>query len=245
MQNLKYKILLACCGLLLAAPLWGQNSSTNSDLLLADSLFAAGKYTESIELYEQILKENQQFSHGMLLKMAFIKEGLGDFSQALYYLNIYYAQTSDKRALRKMEDLAKQHQLIGYQFTDLEFFRTLFKRFYVQLVGVLVAMALFIFSFIIWQKRRGIRPLAPGVIFVLVLGLLFALINFGQGSNKAIILTDQAYVREAPSSAADVVGIIGRGNRVQIFNQNDVWVKVKWEDRQVYVRESHLALIES
>ena len=261
MQNLIYKILRASqslklslnlgwffgliLSLFLAGPLHAQNSSAQEDLLLADSLFAAGKYTESFELYETILRSHQQLSQGMLLKMAFIKEGLGDFSQALYYLNLYYANTSDKRALRKMEELARQHQLQGYQFTDLEFFRTFFQRFNLHIIFGLVATALFIFSLIVWQKRRGLQPVGTGVVFVLLLGLLFTVINFGRGDNRAIILTDQAYLREAPSSAADVVGIIGKGHRVQVYRQNDVWVKIKWEDRKVYVRENHLARIES
>ncbi|MGB3465691.1 MAG: hypothetical protein WBA74_10490, partial [Cyclobacteriaceae bacterium] len=53
-------------------------------LTTADSLFQAKKYTESFELYEQIIVEDMAYSPAMLLKMAFIKEGLGDYSNALY-----------------------------------------------------------------------------------------------------------------------------------------------------------------
>jgi uncharacterized protein YgiM (DUF1202 family) len=60
------------------------------ELVKADSLFEQKKYTESFDLYEQILDEEQLASPKMLLKMAFIKEGLGDYSRALYFLNVYY-----------------------------------------------------------------------------------------------------------------------------------------------------------
>jgi hypothetical protein len=52
----------------------------------------------------------------MLLKMAFVKEGLGDYSNALYYLNLYYLKTYDKKVLKKMENLAERyHKLEGYE----------------------------------------------------------------------------------------------------------------------------------
>jgi uncharacterized protein YgiM (DUF1202 family) len=246
MQNLLYKIVIA--SFLLAAPvmIYGQTGSVNSDLQLADSLFAAGKYTESIDLYESLLEENQVYTNGMLLKMAFIKEGLGEYSQALYYLNLYYAKTSDKRALRKMETIAKQYDLTGYQFSDIEFFRTVYKRYSFHIIAALLALALFTFSYIFWQKRRyQRRPVVGGIFFVILLALLFVVINFGEGYPKAIILSDQAYLRSAPSSGADVVGILDKGNRVSVQNREDVWVKISWEDQSAYIRESHLAEIES
>lgn len=246
MQNLICKILLAFFVMVLPTFTWAQNSESNNDLMLADSLFSAKKYTESFELYSSILTKDQQYSQGMLLKMAFIKEGLGDFSQALYYLNLYYSKTSDKRALRKMETLARQYELQGYQFSDMEFFQTIYKRFSIHIILALLSLALFTFSMILWQKKKQEhRPVASGILFVLVLAVLFGLINFGQERSKAIILTDQAYVRKAPSSGADVVGLIGKGNRVVVLSKEDVWVKITWDEKPVYIRESHLAEIES
>ena len=80
---------------------------------------------------------------------------------------------------------------------------------------------------------------------MILLALLFVVINFGEGYPKAIILSDEAYLRSAPSSGADVVGILDKGNRVSVQNREDVWVKISWEDQSAYIRESHLAEIES
>lgn len=246
MQNLFYKILIPTGLICMAFPLLCQTGNPNTSLELADSLFIEEKYTESLELYESILKEEQQYSSGMLLKMAFIKEGLGNYSEALYLLNLFYSKTSDKRALRKMEQLADKHQLNGYQYTDMEFFRTVYKRYHFHVIAALVAFALFVFTFILYQKRREQhRPLAAGIFFVLILTALFGLINFGQGRDRAIVLTDQAYLRVGPSSGANVAEIIGKGHRVEIVGKKDVWVKIYWNDRPLYIRESHLGIIES
>ena len=43
----------------------------------------------------------------MLLKMAYIQEGLEQYPEALYYLNLYYNQNPSKKVLAKMETLAE------------------------------------------------------------------------------------------------------------------------------------------
>jgi tetratricopeptide (TPR) repeat protein len=246
MQNVFNKFLLLT-GLLLASfQLVAQVSNPNANLQLADSLFAQEKYTESLELYENILNQGQLYTPGMLMKMAFIKEGLGNYSEALFLLNLFYAKTSDKRALRKMEELARQHNLDGYQFNDMEFFRTVYKRYHFHIVGGLVAFALFIFTLILYQKRqRHHRPVTAGILFVIILAALFGLINFGEGRNRAVVLTDQAYLRVGPSSGANVAEIINKGHRVEVVGQKDVWVLINWNNRPLYIRESHLGIIES
>ena len=246
MQNLFYKILIPTGLVCLTLSVSAQTDDVNTTLVLADSLFAQEKYTESLELYRDILNDDKQYTTGMLLKMAFINEGLGDYSKALYLLNMFYSKTSDKRALRKMEELARVHQLDGYQFTDMEFFRTVYKRYYYHIIASLVVIALFVFSLILFRKRRRQhRPILAGICFVFILAVLFGLINFGYGRDRAIVLSEEAYLRAGPSSGANVTEIIGRGHRVEVISKRDVWVKINWNNRPVYIRESHLGLIES
>ena len=64
---MKKALLLFACALLLPVMLQAQ---TDEDLLLADSLFAMGRYTQSLAAYEQILDEKETYTPAMLLKMA-------------------------------------------------------------------------------------------------------------------------------------------------------------------------------
>jgi hypothetical protein len=114
-------------------------------LLLADSLFAQKKYTQSFELYHDIQKSDKKTSSAMLLKMAFIKEGLGDYTNALYYLNLYYLKTYNKRVLKKMENLAEQNKLAGYNYDDAEFFLNLYHQYQLQIDLLLTALILLYF----------------------------------------------------------------------------------------------------
>src|SRR5690348_1763124 len=70
----------------------------------ADSLFQAKQYTQSLALYQSVFNE-KKYSPAMLLKMAYIQEGLGKIGQTLYYLRLYYLASDDEQALHKMEEL--------------------------------------------------------------------------------------------------------------------------------------------
>ena len=82
----------------------------------------------------------------MLLKMAFIKEGLGDYTNALYYLNLYYLKTYNKRVLKKMENLAEQNKLSGYNYDDVEFFLNIYHKFQFQ-IDLLILTLILLFYF--------------------------------------------------------------------------------------------------
>ncbi|MEQ9231021.1 MAG: hypothetical protein RIF46_10095, partial [Cyclobacteriaceae bacterium] len=103
-------------------------SAQQSNVDLGDSLFQEKKYTEAFELYQTSF-QNGEASPSMFLKMAFIKEGLGDYVHALFYLSKYYSLTTDKTVLVKMSDLANENGLAGYSVGDADFFKTALLRF--------------------------------------------------------------------------------------------------------------------
>src|SRR5699024_6607043 len=140
MQKLKNKFPVLIVLLLLFSTQTTKAQSDESILKKADSLFEANRYTQSLALYHQLFKEQDAYSPQMLLKMAFINEGLGNYSKALYYLNIYYLKTSDKEVRLKIEELAEKHQLSGYQFTDVDFFLNFYHRYLSELIFLGLAL---------------------------------------------------------------------------------------------------------
>src|SRR5688572_873023 len=77
-------------------------------LQTADSLFRTKRYTQSLEHYEEILRQ-KQYSAAMLLKMAYVYEGLNQIGSAMYYLNLYHIATNDKSVIEKMNELATKY----------------------------------------------------------------------------------------------------------------------------------------
>lgn len=237
--NLQNIITIVFFGLFLNLSARAENIP--ADLEIADSLFNLRKYTQSFEIYERIVNTGQETSPAMLLKMAYIKEGLGDFSSALYYLNLYYLQTHNKRALRKMEDLAKKYGLTGYDYTDVEFFMNVFYKYYSTIIYVLSAFCIILIGYMVFKKFRW--KVNPGFSFfylIFIIGLLFYVVNYGKKYQKGIIINPETYLMDGPSSGSKLVAIADIGHRVQVLGKEDVWVKIRWEGNPVYVKENNL-----
>ena len=242
MQSIASKITVAVITYVFFSTQASYNQGVTSKLDQADSLFDSKKYTESFELYQSILIEGQA-TPGMLLKMAFIKEGLGSYSQALYYLNIYYLKTANKRVLTKMGELAKEHNLEGYQYSDLEFFKTLLLKYYNFYLAVIGFIIIGLLALLIFQKRKQKPVTAIGIGMVLTLALMFYMINFATWTSKGILVSDDTYIMNAPASGAELVAIVNDGHRVPVLGKTDVWYKIEWDGEPAYIREGNLLLI--
>lgn len=210
----------------------------------ADSLFKLQKYTESFEIYEQLLDENNEASPQMLMKMAYIKEGLGDYSQALLYLNRYYLQTSDKRAQNKMEKLATEHSLNGYSLSDTTFIKGLVNKYYVAFNLLVLGITLFLFGIVLYRKiKSGSNAKPYAVSAVVVLLIFFWVTNFELSEPQGIITENHAYLMTGPSAGADLVEVVQKGHRLKILDEEGIWVKVDWNGQEVYIRSKMIKRI--
>ncbi len=237
----KLPLLLGIISSGIFLPLRGQ--VFEQSLATADSLFELSKYTESFKIYQEFHDRNQG-SPSMLLKMAFIKEGLNDYPAALYYLNRYYLLTSNERVLKKMDDLAEDHNLVGYEYTDLDFFLSYYYKFQNEVNLAILGIALLLFALILYRRiKTGERPVVAGILFVITLGLLSYLVNFGIRYKKGIILESPAYLMSGPSAGSDVLAVVDKGHKVEILGTKDVWVKIKWGEKVAYLKENKIRQI--
>jgi uncharacterized protein YgiM (DUF1202 family) len=55
---------------------------------------------------------------------------------------------------------------------------------------------------------------------------------------SVITSENKVYLMEGPSAGASVSGIVSSGNQLQVLGKEDVWLKVKWMDKKVFVKES-------
>ncbi|HBH23438.1 MAG TPA: hypothetical protein DDY13_08445 [Cytophagales bacterium] len=213
----------------------------DKDIVLADSLFQARKYTQSFDLYHDILHKHSAYSPAMLIKMAFIKEGLSDYPSALYYLNLYYQVSAQKKVLEKMEKLAETHGLSGYNYDDLEYFQFVYKKNKWIIVTALAAIALGLMVWTIIEKRKTQKVNGSLSIFVVVfLTLAFVMLNFSPQKPKGIIQSPVTHIMEGPSIGAEVIDVIKGGHRVNINDRKDIWVEIEWKNNRAYVHKNHL-----
>jgi hypothetical protein len=225
--------------------------STDAALLRsADSLFANRQYTEAFGQYEQLFAQQKEVSSALLLKMAFIQESTGDYSEALYYLNEYYLLTSDEAAVQKMQQLSEQHNLRGYAYTDYQLFYNYLREYRYYVIYGLIALVMLGLIFLVLSRKRetrlgqAARPYGWGIACLLVLGLLWYMTNASLEPRQAIIMEDHTYIMAAPSSGAEVVYIGEKGHRVPIGKQEDVWTQIEWDGKPAYVRRGNLREID-
>lgn len=214
--------------------------SAQQQLPPIDSLFNEGKYTEALTAYETVYN-GSQVSPGMLLKMAFIHDGLGQYEKALLYLNQYYQRSANRLVIGKIEDLATENELSGYVYDDTHYFLALLNKYRIWFLGALSLTLLLLSIYIIRKIKEQEKPISAMIIQVFVV-LLLAIGNNIEGQAKAIV-SDQSLLRSGPSAGAEPVSMISKGHRVNVVEIGSVWTQILWEGDVVFIRNGRLLLI--
>lgn len=236
---LKIFKLILFLPLLIGQPSFAQELSAPQQT--ADSLFSAHQYMQAFQAYEAILHQSDLYSPSMLLKMAYIKEGQRDFTGAMYFLHLYYAKQPSRSVLRKMEELAQSHGLIGYEYNDLKFFSTQFQKHYTKLLELMMIAAVMTATVLLlrrWKGRKVTRPTMAAYGGFLLFILFY--LNFLSLGQEGIVRNDQVAVMSAPSAGASWLATASQGHKVRILGEQDTWYRIKWNGTRAYVRKNNL-----
>lgn len=181
----------------------------------------------------------------MLLRMAYIQEGLGNIGQAMYYLNLYFLVSNDKDALAKMEELADKYHLEGYEASDVDLILTFYHENFATISFAIAALSILFLSMVFYTRVRLHRqPFVSGIFLLLFLTAFFVHLNFGERVKRGIIASTATYIMDGPSPGASLVEIIDGGHRVEVIGKNDVWLKIRWNGDVAYVKETSLLPIQ-
>ena len=204
---------------------------SESNIPKADSLFDQNKYTESYRIYEEIFTQSKMFTPQMLLKMAYIKEGLNDYVRALFYLNVYYLKNPDKKVLERMEYLAKKYKLKGYKITDRKVLYSLYLKYRLVFSAALIFGAFLYFAVIIYKYKlkKKIKP-SYRIAFILYLVVVYYVISLSKSYPFAIIKNDSSLIMRAPAAGSELVESVEKGHKVKLIGSHDIWYKVLWKD---------------
>ena len=212
----------------------------NYRLKMADSLYVKKQYTQSLEIYRDIFQQ-RSYSPAMLLRMAYIEEGLGQNSMALYYINLYYEATHDQSALVKMEDMATRYNLVGYESNKTDHTLAVIAENKPAIVTALLGICAVLFGLMIYTlKRKKIKPYISFSFFILTAILMVSFANRDLTPDNGIVQNAPAFLMSGPSPGSKVIGIINEGNRLPVSGRKDVWVKVKWRDGFAYLKENQV-----
>lgn len=209
-------------------------------IAMADSLFNARQYTQSLEKY-QLIFDGGNYSPAMLLRMSKIEEALGNVGKSLYYLDLSWLATHDDAILSKMEEIATRHGLDGYQTSSSDRLLGWVDHYQGELMLGFTFAAIILFAAMIWVRfKRQERPIALFFGLAIMLAALAVLVNYPANRERGILASEPIYLMSGPSAGANVVAILGPGHRLAVEGHTDVWVKVRWNEKYGFVKQSQL-----
>lgn len=208
-----------------------------------DSLFQVNDFFNAALIYDSILNQSV-VSPSLYLKLAYIYESTGNIADLMVVLNKYYKVYPSANIQFKIEEIAREYQLKGYKYTDFDYFMSLYRQYYYYILLFFLATSGLYFTHLITKKIKG-NPLSfRPLLFIVILLFLLLLINFNLHPVRAIIKHSNTLIMSAPAAGSELLEQATSGHRVNVLDQNDVWVEVDYENQVCYIKESDLEIIE-
>ena len=147
--------------------------------------------------------------------------------------------TNDDDVQEKIDDIATKYDLEGYQTTDADRFWSFYLDSHLWLSLSLMALIILFVSIMFHTRMRlHRRPVGSAIAVTALAVLLFLHQQYGTVRSRAIIASTTTYLMDGPSAGASVLDIVGDGHRVEILGKKDVWLKIRWDEDVVYVKEN-------
>lgn len=221
------------------------SQSDVGNLKMADSLYKVENFSAAEPFYEQNLQKSKNPSEVLFLKLASIKEKKGDFLKSMYYLNKAYEISPSEKILAKLNEMASVNELKGYELSDFNFLILFYKQYSGFLVALLMILGIYIFVILFIKKYKSSHtPFNQKVFLILYLLGVGLLLNLPDKYHQGIINHDGVFLRTEPSSAAPIEVSLNKGNRLNVLGGNDIWRRVIWDDKFLYLKESDIWLVE-
>lgn len=208
------------------------------ELIRADSLFSNQNYKEAMGIYAEKYVEGV-YSPAMLLKMAFVAEGIGDKEQATTYLGRYYDLKPDPLILSKLKTLTGQSTLWGYEINDQDRFLLFLSDSKHYLVGGLLLLLLVVTVRFVWKSRKKEESLTYWPIGLLI-GLILIANNFIRRPESGLITQSPAFVVAKPTAGGALIDRVEPGHRVKILSEVDIWYEIDWKSKRAYIRKDQI-----
>jgi Bacterial SH3 domain len=241
---MKLQILVLFFGIIFFLGFAFEEKANFNALERGDSLFETQEYTHAYQIYDSLFLEGSA-SETMLLKMALINEGLGEYPKALYFLTLFQQIEESDEAEKKIQELAKEHDLSGYNYGDFDYVRKIFFEYFELIISILFLITL---GFALQQAQNFFKKKEhslSGLLMTFALGLtLILLIRYRETQNTTgIFMAPLGYLMEGASAGSQVLGKIKPGEKIQIEGKTDTWLQVEYKGALGYIRANQVWLV--
>ena len=219
------------------------HSRGNENLLFkGDSLFDLKKYYEAKKYYDSLYFNKELYTNSMLLKLSLIENELGNFEKSIYYLSKYTKNDDNEIVDRNINKLISENNLETYAKSDYSFLLSIYNDNKQNLVISFLIILFIIFCLNIIRRNRNQKIIFIKTFFVLAF-ITLLMINI-KGGLDGIILNENTFIMNDPSSGSDVYKLIRKGEKIKIVNETDVWYEVELENQKKYIRKKNILKID-
>ncbi|WP_317047871.1 tetratricopeptide repeat protein [Cognataquiflexum aquatile] len=202
-------------------------------------MFSTKNYQEAMLVYEDLLNNEETFSPAMLLKMAFISEGKGDYSSASFLLAKYYDQNPNQRVISKIKTLTEQVNLIGYDLDDSDRLFKFITDFQTELSSTFSFLLFLSLILLFVFRTKADKPMyyLPTVVLII---LVFVINNFLSEPKTGIVTGSPTLIMDQPTAGGKLIEVVEPGHRVIIKSTKDVWYEVTWGEKVAFVKKDNI-----
>ena len=219
------------------------HSRGNENLLFkGDSLFDLKKYYEAKKYYDSLYFNEELYTNSMLLKLSLIENELGNFEKSIYYLSKYTKNDDNEIVDQNLNKLISENNLETYAKSDYSFLLSIYNDNKQNLVVSFLIILFIIFCLNVIRRNRNQKMIFIKTFFILAFVTLL-MINI-KGGFDGIILNENTFVMNDPSSGSDVYKLIRKGEKIKIVNETDVWYEVELENQKKYIRKKNILKID-
>ncbi len=208
----------------------------------ADSLFEQGQYEAALPLYRAQVWQQRQVSARLLLRLAFAEHQQAHYTAELLYLNMALIRQPRLSTWRQLAALAQRQRLVGYPTTWQQDVRIQLLRYYYPALQGLLSIAVLAAVGLLLRRRRTGRGVWLGYSFYLLAtsGYLYWL----KPAPIGIVARPGVALMAGPGAGSAWLSTAAPGDRLPILDRQDIWLRVRWQERTAYVRISDAFILE-
>jgi hypothetical protein len=208
----------------------------------ADSLFEKGQFGAVLPLYRAQIWRERQVSARLLLRLAYAEHQQTHYAAELLYLNMAQARQPRLSTWRQLTSLAQRQRLVGYPTTWQQDIRVQVQRYYYPVLQGLLSGAVLLAVGLLLRRGRTSREawLAYGIYVLGIGAYLYWLLPMPTG----IIARSGVALMSGPGAGAAWLSTAAPGDRLLVLGRQDIWLRVRWQERVAYVRADDTFVIE-
>lgn len=216
--------------------------SALSQVQQADSLFEQGQYAATLPLYRAQVWRQRQVSARLLVRLAYAEHQQAHYAAELLYLNMALARQPRLSTWRQLATLAQRLRLVGYPTTWQQDVRVQVLRYYYPVLQGLLSVAVLVAVGLLLRRGRTSRGTWLAYSFYLL--VTGAYLYWLRPVPTGIVARPGVALMDGPGAGAAWLSTAAPGDRLPVLGRQDIWLRVRWQERIAYVRAADAFVIE-